>query len=511
MRFPLSPGATVTLAAEAGAELFHSYSRALCPRCRRLVDGQRILRDGKVYLRKHCPEHGRSEALISGDASWWIRALGFVREGSVPISHSKPVEAGCPHDCGLCPDHEQHSCLPIIEVSNHCNLECPICIVQNKNNWELSVAQMDAILDGLVRKEGCMETINFSGGEPTLHPRFLELVDRALSRPEIARVSVSTHGLRMAAEPAFCEALAQRGVYVSLQLDALAPEPLAELRGKGNHAAARRRALENLKAADVRTTLVSTVTKGVNEENVGECVELLFEQDHILSLMFQPAAYTGFGGSSFEGHDPMDVMTIPDVIDAIAAQSGGALRREDFLPLPCSHPSCFALTYLLKTDKGYVPFPRFIDFDRYLGLISNRGTMRADAELEEALRETMDVLWTSAGQLPDATLILESLRRALLLMYPEDRVMQIEERMRLGEGMVKTIFIHAFMDAHTFEVERIKKCCTHYALPDGRLMPGCSYNLLYRDRDPRFAEAPGPATIWEEPGAEPQPRQEGGE
>ena len=72
-------------------------------------------------------------------------------------------------------------------------------------------------------------------------------------------------------------------------------------------------------------------------------------------------------------------------------------------------------------------------------------------------------------------------------MYPEDRALALEERLRLGEGMVKTIFIHAFMDVHTFEVDRIKKCCTHYALPDGRLMPGCAYNLLYRDKDPRLA------------------------
>ncbi|WP_437786626.1 radical SAM protein [Sorangium sp. So ce1097] len=476
-------------------EVFHSFSRGLCPQCKRAVDGVRILRDGKVYLRKQCPTHGQSEALISGDADWFLRSLTYVKEGSRPLEYSTPVERGCPDDCGLCPDHEQHSCLPIIEITNHCNLECPICIVQNRHNYNMTREEFGRVLDGIVAKEGALETINLSGGEPTLHPEFLELLDMARARTEIARVSISTNGLRCASDYAFCEELARRKVYVSLQLDALSNPALRVLRGGGDQAAAREKALANLKKAGVRTTLVSTVARGVNDDRIGDCIRLLYENDFILSLTFQPAAYTGYGGAHFAPHDPLDVMTIPDVVRAAEEQTG-LLRKSDFLPLPCSHPSCFALTYLLKVDGEFIPFPRFLELDRYLELLANRGTIRPDEEFEGALRDAIDQMWTSAGQVPDCDRILKVLRRAIFLMYPEERALALEERLHIGEGLVKTVFIHAFMDVHTFEVDRIKKCCTHYALPDGRLMPGCAYNNLYRDRDPRFAGPVGAPQIW---------------
>ena len=457
-----------------------------------------MIRDGKVYLRKQCPSHGQSEALISGDADWFLRSLSYVKEGSVPLKHSTEAEKGCPDDCGLCPDHEQHSCLPIIEITNHCNLECPICIVQNKHNYDMSLEEFGAILDGLVEKEGQLETINLSGGEPTMHPRFFELLDMAVAKKEIARVSISTNGLRCATDYAFCEELAKRKVYVSLQLDAMSNPALRVLRGGGDHRAARERALTNLERAGVRTTIVSTVAKGINDHLIGECIDLLYSRDFILSLTFQPAAYTGFGGAHFAPHDPMNVVTIPDVVRAAAEQTGGKLAKSDFLPLPCSHPSCFALTYLLKTDDGYTPFPRFLELEKYLDILANRGTIRPDERFEETIKETIDEMWTSAGQVPDAAKILSSLKRAIHLMYPEDRALELQERLHIGESLVKTVFIHAFMDVHTFEVDRIKKCCTHYALPDGRLMPGCAYNNLYRDRDARFGAPIGPTKIWSE-------------
>jgi uncharacterized radical SAM superfamily Fe-S cluster-containing enzyme len=192
----------------------------------------------------------------------------------------------------------------------------------------------------------------------------------------------------------------------------------------------------------------------------------------------------------------MNVITIPDVVRAAEEQTGGLLKKSDFLPLPCSHPSCFGLTYLLKTEDGFVPFPRFLELDRYMDVISNRGTIRPDHQLESAIKGAIDEMWTSAGQVPDVDKILSALRRSIFLMYPEDRALALEERLHIGESLVKTVFIHAFMDVHNFEVDRIKKCCTHYAMPDGRLMPGCAYNNLYRERDARYTGAVGTPQIW---------------
>ena len=495
MKLPvLEPKFTRSSDADA-REVFHSFSKGICPTCRGLVDGVRMIRGGKVYLRKQCPRDGQSEALISGDADWFLRSLTYIKEGSVPLKHSTKVEEGCPKDCGLCPDHEQHSCLPIIEITNHCNLECPICIVQNRNNYHMTREEFAGTIDGIIEKEGNLDTVNLSGGEPTIHPLFLEFLDIA-KRPEISRVSISTNGLRIASDYDFCVELAKRGVYVNLQLDALRNPELRILRGGGDHHKVKVRALENLERAGVRTTIVSTVAKDVNDDQIGECVRLLFEKDFILSLMFQPASYTGYGGAHFGPHDPLNVITIPDVVRAAEEQTDGLLRKSDFLPLPCSHPGCFGLTYLLQTDDGFVPFPRFIDLEHYLEIIANRGTIRPDARFESAIKSTIDELWSSSGQSPDNAKILRTLKKAIRLMYPEDRALELEERLRLGEGLVKTIFIHAFMDEHTFEIDRIKKCCTHYAMPDGRLMPGCAYNMFYRHKDPRYAGPVGKADVW---------------
>ena len=496
LKLPLVEPKFVKTPDVATREVFHSFSKGLCPTCKKAVDGVRMIRDGKVYLRKQCREHGQSEALISGDADWFLKSLTYIKEGSIPLEHSTQVEKGCPDDCGLCPDHEQHSCLPIIEITNHCNLECPICIVQNKHNYDMSLEEMSHILDGLVRKEGYLETINLSGGEPTMHPRFFEILDLARAKKEISRVSISTNGLRCAIDYDFCVELAKRNVYVSLQLDALSNPALRALRGAGDQKAARDKALDNLERAGVRTTIVSTVARGVNDDAIGDCIRLLYERDFILSLTFQPAAYTGYGGAHFAPHDPLNVVTIPDIVKAAETQTDGLLAASDFLPLPCSHPSCFGLTYLLKTEDGFVPFPRFLELDRYLEILSNRGTIRTDEQFEGAIKSAIDEMWTSAGQVPDNEKILSALKRAIRLMYPRERALELEERMHIGESLVKTIFIHAFMDVHTFEVDRIKKCCTHYALPDGRLMPGCAYNNLYRDRDVRYAAPVGEARIW---------------
>ena len=496
MKLPiLEPKFTFTPDAQA-REVFHSFTKGMCPECRELVDGVRLLRDGKVFMRKQCRVHGQSEALISGDVDWFLKSLTYIKEGSVPLKHSTKVDEGCPKDCGLCPDHEQHSCLPIIEITNHCNLECPICIVQNKNNYNMSLAEFTQTIEGLIEKEGTLEAINLSGGEPTLHPDFMQMLEIATARKEISRVSISTNGLRNASDLDFCKALADRGAYVSLQLDALSNPALRVLRGGGDHHKMKMKALDNLEKAGVRTTIVSTVAKGVNDDQIGACIKLLYERDFILSLMFQPASYTGYGGAHFAKHNPLDVMTIPDVVRCAEEQSGGALKKSDFLPLPCSHPGCFGLTYLMRVDGEFVPFPRFLDLEHYLEILSNRGTIRTDEHFERAIRGAIDDMWTSAGSIPDADKILRQLKRAINLMYPPDRALELQERMRIGEGLVKTIFIHAFMDEHTFEIDRIKKCCTHYAMPDGRLMPGCAYNMFYRHKDPRYAADMGKAQIW---------------
>ena len=470
------------------------WSRAICPACHELTDAVRVLRDGQVFLRKQCPTHGPSEALICGDADWYAAALRYNKEGRQPYVFATDQQDGCPRDCGLCPDHEQHTCLPIIEITDRCDLDCPICLVRKTGRGDIAVQDFARIIQGLVDAEGLVDIVNLSGGEPTLHPELPALLDLAC-RPEIGRVSISTNGRRLAADPQLRRELARRGVYVNLQLDGLDEGASRSLRGTDGDPALKLGLLDALEQDGVPTTITLTVARGVNEHLLGGALDLLLRRDHVLSLMVQPAAYTGDGGGSFAPHDPLDVVTIPEVARRLAEASSGLLRADDFLPMPCSHPACFALTYLLRTDDGFVPLPRFVEPERYLLLVQNRGTLTPDAAFEEQMKATIGDLWCSSGQIPDCDRVLNALKRATNELYPIGAPLKPRERLEIGERRVKSVFIHAFMDDHTFEIERVRKCCHQYALTDGRLVPACAYNAFFREgcggfADPARAETP---------------------
>jgi len=446
---------------------YHSSTTTLCPKCRKLIDGVRVIRDGKVYLQKNCPDCGKEEALISGDSEWFLKSFDYLKQGKIPYAYSTETKKGCPHDCGLCPDHEQHTCLPIIEITNHCNMSCPICLVENKHSYYMPISDFENIINGLIEKEGHLANINLSGGEPTIHPQFLDLLDIAVRRDEIARVSISTNGLKIAQDFEFCKELASRGVYVSLQLDGFDDETLYKIRGLKNLYKIKKQALENLEKAGVKTSIVMTVSKNINDKYIGDFVRYLFDSS-IVSLMFQPAAYTGTGADFPE----QEALTIPDVIHAIETQTEGMVKMSDFMPLPCSHPNCFALSYFLKTENGYTPFARFINHDKYVNLVANRGILEPDKKLEETMVDTINDLWI-CDCIPHRDEVLVALKKATK-MYSGNA--SEKEKINQGEDITKTIFLHGFMDKHTFDIERVKKCCNHYALPDGRLIPACVYN-----------------------------------
>ncbi len=110
--------------------VFYELTRSICPECRTVIDAHIVLRDNKVFMRKRCPEHGQFEALVYGDAQAYTSAAKFNKPGTLPLEFSTAIRYGCPHDCGLCPDHQQHTCLGIIEVNSACNMDCPLCFAQ---------------------------------------------------------------------------------------------------------------------------------------------------------------------------------------------------------------------------------------------------------------------------------------------------------------------------------------------------------------------------------------------
>lgn len=462
-----------------GMEGDHHFKRttSTCPECLALVEADVVIRGGKVYFKKTCAQCGPSEALVSEDAAYYVRAYAFARAGTQPLSYPTAAKHGCPTDCGLCDEHEQHTCLPIIEVTDHCNLECPICIVDNRYSTHMAPEDFAKIVAALVAREGQCESVALSGGEPTAHPRILELLDLA-AREEIGRVVLITNGIRLGRDRAFAEEIQRRGVYVSLQLDGFRAESHAAIRGRDLRAE-KEAALRTLKELEIPTQLIFVGARGVNEDEIGRAVELFLAEPHILSLNFQPAAFTGQGGGTFP-HDPMDRLTIPGVIRAVEAQTDGRLKTSDFFPLPCSHPQCVSLTYLLVLEDGRcVPFPRFVDFTRHSSMLRSSAILPATPEIHDTMHEIIHDVFARQDEIPDGPAILKALRRSLDVMFP-DRPLTPKESMRIGERQAKSIFLHHYMDRHDFDLERLRKCCHHYPQIDGRVMPACGFNMFHR-------------------------------
>ncbi len=474
-----------------GDHLFKTTT-STCPQCLALVDAQVVIRpvagrpgvpgggpggEKRVFFLKDCARCGPSEALVSEDASYYVKAYAFAREGTEPLKFRSNVEHGCPTDCGTCDDHEQHTCLPIVEVTDHCNLECPICIVDNQYSTHMELDVFSRIVDGLIEAEGTCESIALSGGEPTSHPKILELLQIA-SRPEIGRVVLITNGIRLGKDREFAAQLKALGVYIGLQLDGFSAEVHQKIRGRDlcDEKAA---ALSAIRELDLPTQMIFVATKGINDHQIGQAVDLFLSMPQILSLNFQPVAFTGQGGGKFE-HDPNDRLTIPGVIRRVEEQTAGRLLYTDFFPLPCSHPQCVSLTYLLRLDDGTnVPFARFTDFEKYGTLLRSSATLPATKEVEDALADLIHDVFARQDEIERGPDILKALRRSLDEMFPR-KPLAAKETFQVSERQSKSIFLHHYMDRHDFDLERLRKCCHHYPQIDGRIMPACGFNMFHR-------------------------------
>jgi uncharacterized radical SAM superfamily Fe-S cluster-containing enzyme len=450
-------------------------TRALCNLCGRLTDAKIVFAGQTVRLVKWCPDHGETRALVSSSRDWYLKSLAYVKPMTAPLTRSSTAQAPCPEACGLCARHQQHSCVPLLEITPACDLACPDCLTAGRVPAPLTLEEVDRVVDRLLACEGKLNMLTLTGGEPTMHPRFLDVVDAVL-RPEIGIVSVSTNGVRLAREAPLVKALADRGVVVALQLDGHSPATSERLRGRGELAAVKRRLVDDVLAAGGRVSLTLTLARGVNEGELGSALELLFANDGVMSLMVQPLA--ALGPAAAPARDALDGITIPEVIERLAAASGGVLRAADFTPLPCSHPTCFALTYLLKTAPGQlVSLPSILDVGPYLDIIKNQALLGTDRETLFSVRDALYALWSSDGVVPNRDAVLGTVKRILRDLEAVGAAAPPSKLLALGARHVKSIFIHQFMDRTTFDLGRAAKCCNHYPQADGRLLPACVRNV----------------------------------
>ncbi len=448
--------------------IFHELTRSICPECKRVIDAQVIIRDNKVFMRKRCPDHGWFEALISSDAQMYVDSIKFNKPGTIPLEFSTEVNEGCPLDCGLCPEHKQHLCLALIEVNTGCNLNCPVCFANAGIGYSLSLEQVERMLDRFVEIEGDPEVVQFSGGEPTIHPQILDMIQAARDRG-IRQVMVNTNGVRIARDDRFLDGLAALNPVVYFQFDGLRSETYQALRGE-DLLGLKLRALERMERAGLDAVLVAAVERGVNVDEVGPLVEFGLKHPAVRGVVLQPVTHVG----RHIPFDPMRRVTIPDVIHGIVDQTGGRFVLEDFVPVPCCFPTCQVNSYVFVDGDTVMPLPRMLEIDQYLDYITNRALPKLPnaADIQKAL----EGLWsasavagteTTAGQFQCAC--GPGMDLGYELTHLKDHVFQIA--------------IKDFLDAYTFNVKQVMKCCVGILVPDGRAIPFCAYNSVgYREQ-----------------------------
>lgn len=466
--------------------LFHALTNSLCSRCLTKVEAKIIFREGGVYLVKHCPQHGREEVLIADDIDYYRQTQAFIKPGDMPLRFNTPIERGCPYDCGLCPDHEQHSCLTLIELTDRCNLDCPICYADSGTEagtphqpprQHRSLAVIERMLDALVANEGEPQVVQLSGGEPTLHPDFFAVLDRVKARP-IKHLMINTNGVRIAQDRAFSERLSQYkpGIEVYLQFDSFEAAALEELRGSDLRSV-RQAAIATLNDLNLSTTLVVTLKKGLNDHEIGNIIDYALQQRCVRGVTFQPIQAAG----RLQGYQPQrDRYTLTEVRRAILTQSPH-FQPQDILPVPC-HPDCLAMAYALKVQGQVIPLTGLFAGPEFVEIMPNSILYEQHPELKQRI---FDLFSTSHSPRSAATSLQQ-----LLCCLP-----QVPVPAGLSYENIFRIMIVQFLDAYNFDVRSVKRACIHIAHPDGRIIPFDTYNLFYREGSPgRALVSPAPSS-----------------
>jgi uncharacterized radical SAM superfamily Fe-S cluster-containing enzyme len=450
--------------------LFYDVAISICSTCYRRVDAKIVFEDGKVWMLKRCPQHGHQRVLVADDVDYYRRSREvFIKTPEQPMVYNTPVKYGCPYDCGLCPDHEQHSCLTLVEICDACNLTCPICYAgsgQHRTEFR-SLSQIEAMLDCVVRNEKQPDVVQISGGEPTLHPDFFRVLEMCKERP-IRHLMVNTNGIRIAQDADFAARLAEfmPQFEIYLQFDSLKRDPLMQLRG-ADLRSIRDKALERLNKLGISTTLVVTVERGVNDAELGEVIDFALKQPAVRGVTIQPVQQAGRvqGFSSAEHR-----LTLTEVRRRILEQTT-VFRPEDLIPVPC-HPDALAMAYALKLGSPFgtkvVPLTGMIPPQVLIEGARNTIVYEQEAGLRDHLFKLFATNHSPASQASTLKELLCCLPKVLI---PKD----------LGYKNLFRVLIVQFIDAEAFDVRSVKKSCIHIAHPDGkRLIPFDTFNMFYR-------------------------------
>jgi len=470
---------------------------SLCPVCLKVIDAHIYQDGGDVFIEKRCDLHGDFKDLYWHDASLYRKFSKYWCDGT-GIDNPVKSKKGCPMDCGLCENHKTATMLANIDLTNRCNMACPVCFASAGGRiYEPTMDQIRSMMELLrAQRPVPCPAVQFSGGEPTVRADLPEIVALARSMG-FSQIQIATNGLEMASSPPLCRALERSGLNtVYLQFDGVTPEPYKAVRGRDLWPM-KQQAISNMRRSGQKSiVLVPTLVKGVNDGQVGDIVRFAGKNlDIVNGINFQPVS---FAGRMDQGERFRKRITIPDFLALLEEQTDNEVTREDFYPVPfvapisklieaetgwpqpvfTAHPCCGAATYVFFTDGHMIPITRFVDVEGLLEKIrvvaesfdgSRLGKLKMKGMILKELPGFVD-----ESRAPDGM----NVTRMLIGVFKNGT------RESLTDFHNRTLFLGAmhFQDLYNMDLERLQRCAVHYATPDGRIIPFCSYNTIYREQ-----------------------------
>jgi 7,8-dihydro-6-hydroxymethylpterin dimethyltransferase len=408
-------------------------TQSVCPVCLKVIAAQVVAVDKTVYLKKTCPDHGPVTAYLWPDLDHynWMKAFRFPYVRPQQPTASKQ---GCPQDCGLCSAHLRHPTLVEIELTQRCNMRCPVCFmaadeVQAAAQPDPDLTAIEGMYRAALAKTGPQTSIQLTGGEPTVRRDLPEIV--RLGRDiGFTAIEINTNGMMIARDPNYIEQLAEAGISgIYLQFDGLSRSVFEKIRGE-DLLDDKLRAIEHCRAAGVQVVLAMTVIGGINHDQLGTVLDFALQnRDVIAGIAYQPA----FGSGRFDVAAQRR-LTMGDVAFLLAEQSHGMIEPYDLWPLACSHPLCDSATYIIEDQGTLKPLTRVITPQEYI--------------------DYFDPDSPQGSVLPDIA----------ARMFPQ-----------LDPGL--SIVVMNFMDAMSMDLARLRECSMVVEGPDGRMIPFCGYQL----------------------------------
>ncbi len=434
-------------------------TNALCPECLKTIKAEKIVEDDDVYIVKTCPDHGTWKVKIWEGAEHYKYLYDFAAVPKTPEKFAVPQIKDCPHDCGLCNKHLQHSCLNVVEVTNHCNLNCPVCFATANGcgydfhpDMETIRGMFQTVVD-FVKSPRCVQ---ISGGEPTVRDDLPEIVKMAKDMG-IEHIEINTNAVRISKDMDYLKKLKEAGVDdFYFQFDGTDDEIYMKTRGRPLFDV-KKNAIKNCSEVGIGITLVVTVVPGVNLHHVGEIIKFAAQNvPTVKGVHFQPIFHVG--RYPVEPTDENRV-TLPHLAHEIEVQTKGMLKADNFIPTSCSNVHCDMKSLSIVMPDGSL-FP--------LTTMALGPPQKTD-NVADKTRTEVSQFWRFIENTMDG----------------EDESKTDDGSWRSFVSRAKTHYLTvssmAFQDAWTGETERWERCCIHVVTLDRKLIPFCLFNVTSKD------------------------------